>query len=261
MQKQLREHVFETRASWLSTMAVWEAALFTALNCLSMFIGSCANVLVIVSFLLFISVRDIEGTSLFLVSLSVADFLVCAVYQPLLIIRFNQPEQDRSFVLSTSFIGYSLVTASTNGLLAVIYDRFVSVYLPFKYIAWMKKRNVALLISMSWLVALVAGISALSETFGVKVISQLYTTIIIMAVPILYGVIYKEARKQARRVINQYMQVTTNLPSRQHLTDKATRGVGLVLMTTLLCWLPILMVFPFIFATSQNDGEILKAML
>ena len=82
-----------------------------------------------------------------------------------------------------------------------------------------------------------------------------------MAVPILYGVIYKEARKQARRVINQYMQVTTNLPSRQHQTDKATRGVGLVLITTLLCWLPILMLFPFIFATSQNDGEILKAML
>ena len=242
-------------------MAVWEAAFFTALNCLPMFVGSCANFLVIVSSLLSISVRDIEGTSLFLVSLSVADFLVCAVYQPLLIIRLNQPDQDRSFVLSSSLIGYSLVTASTNGLLAVTFDRFVAIYLPFKYITWMSKRNVALLISMSWLVALVSGISALSEIFEVKVISQLYTTIIIMAVPILYGVIYMEARKQARRVINQYTPVTTKLPSRQHQTDKATRGVGLVLMTTLLCWLPIMMVFPFIFATSQNDGEVLKSML
>lgn len=242
-------------------MAVWEAAFFTAVNCLPMFTGSCANFLVILSSLLFIPVRDVEGTSSFLVSLSVADFLVCAVYQPLLIIRFNQPDQHRSFVLSTSFIGYSLMTASLNGLLAVTFDRFVAIYLPFKYVTWMKKKNVALLMSISWLVALVAGISALSEIFGVKVISQLYSTIIIMAIPILYGVIYREARKQARWVINQHMQVTTNLPSRQHQTDKATRGVGLVLMTTLLCWLPILMVFPFSFATSQNDGGILNAML
>ena len=91
----------------VATMAVWEAAFFTALNCLPMFIGSCTNFSVILSSLLFISVQDIEGTSLFLVSLSVADFLVCAVYQPLLIICFNQPDQDRSFVLTSSSVGHS----------------------------------------------------------------------------------------------------------------------------------------------------------
>ena len=242
-------------------MAAWEAGFFTALNCLPMIIGSCANFLVIVSSLLFRSVRDIEGTSLFLVSLSVADFLVCAVYQPLLVIRFNQPKQDRSVVLSTSCFGLSLMTASMNGLLAVTFDRFVAIYLPLKYTTWMNKKNVALLISVSWLVALVTGISALSEVFGVKVITHLYATIIIMAVTILYRVIYKEARKQARQIIDQYMQGTKNLPRRQHQADRATRGVGLVLITTLLCWLPMLAVFPIIYATMQNDIEILKAVL
>ena len=242
-------------------MAAWEAGFFTALNCLPMIIGSCANFLVIVSSLLFRSVRDIEGTSLFLVSLSVADFLVCAVYQPLLVIRFNQPKQDRFVVLTTSCFGFSLMTASMNGLLAVTFDRFVAIYLPLKYTTWMNKKNVALLISVSWLVALVTGISALSEVFGVKVICHLYATIIIMAVTILYRVIYKEARKQARQIINQYMQGTKNLPRRQHQVDRATRGVGLVLITTLLCWLPMLAVFPIIYATMQNDIEILKAVL
>ena len=130
-----------------------------------------------------------------------ADFLVCAVYQPLLAVRFNQLNQDQSFVLSTSFIGYSLVTALMNGLLALTFDRFVAIYLPFKYITRMNKKNVALLISSSWLVALVEGISAVSEIFGIKIISQLYTTIIIMSVPMLYGVLYKEARKQAERIV------------------------------------------------------------
>jgi len=242
-------------------MTVWEAGFFTALNCLPIIIGSCANFVVIVSSLLYISILDIEGTSSFLVNLSLADFLVCAVYQPLLVIRFNQPDQGRSFVLSTSFLGYSLMTASMNGLFAVTFDRFVAIYLPFRYITWMKKKNVALLISISWLVALVTGISALSEVFCVQVISQLYTTIIIMAVPILYGFIFKEARKQTRQIITQCMHAMKNLPRRQHQTDRATRGVGLVLTTTLLCWLPMLAVFPFLFATLQNDREVLKAIL
>lgn len=223
-----------------------------------MIIGSCANFLVIVSSLLFISVGDIEGSSLFLVSLSVADFLVCAVYQPLLIIRFNQPDQDRSFVLTTSLIGYSLMTTSMNGLLAVTFDRFVAIDLPFKYITWMNKKNIALLISISWLVALAAGISALSEIFSVKVISQLYTTIIIMAVPILYGVIYKEARKQAEHIVNHSMLGAKDFRKRRHLqADRTTRGVGLVLITTMSCWLPVLL-FPFFSATLKSGEDFLR---
>ncbi|XP_020618301.1 adenosine receptor A2b-like [Orbicella faveolata] len=242
-------------------MAVWEAAFFTTLNCLPMIIGCCANFLVIVSSLLFISVRDIEGTNLFLVSLSVADFLVCAVYQPLLIIRFNQPDQARSFVLTTCLIGYSLVTVSMNGLLAVTFDRFVAIYLPFKYITWMNKKNVALLISISWLVAFVAGNLALSEIFGVKVISQLYTTIIIMAVPTLYGVIYKEARKQAEHIVNHSMLGAKDFRKRRHLqADRTTRGVGLVLITTMSCWLPVLL-FPFFSATLKSDEDFLRGKL
>ncbi|XP_078352099.1 adenosine receptor A1-like [Oculina patagonica] len=241
-------------------MAAWETVLFTIFNCLSLVIGSCANFLVIVSSLMFISVRDIEGTSFFLVSLSVADFLLCAVYQPLMVIRFNHPDQTQSYLLSMSFFGYSLMTASLNGLLAVSFDRFVVIYLPFKYITWMNETNVALLISISWVVALAIGILNLSNNFGAKVIAHLYTTIIIVVVPILYGVIYKEARKQARRIIDQSMPATMQFPNRHHLTDRATRGIGLVLITTLVCWLPMIL-FPAFSSTLKSNEDILRAVL
>ena len=241
-------------------MAVWGIVFFTVFNCMSLVIGSCANFLVIVSSLPFISVRGIEGTSLFLVSLSVADFLLCAVYQPLLVIRSNHPDQTQFFLASMWFFGHSLMTASLNGLLAVSFDRFLAIYLPFKYITWMNKTNVSILISIAWVLALALGTFSLSDNVGVKFIAHMYTTIIIVAVPILYGVIYKEARKQARRIINQSMPGTKGFPNRHHLTDRATRGVGLVLITTLVCWLPLIILSPVFLATLKNDEDIFRAM-
>ncbi|XP_078352198.1 adenosine receptor A2a-like [Oculina patagonica] len=157
------------------------------------------------------------------------------------------------------FFGFSLMTASLNGLLAVSFDRFVAIYLPFKYITWMNETNVALLISISWVVALATGILNLSNNFGVKVIAHLYITIIIVIVPILYGVIYKEARKQTRRIIEQSMPATMQFPNRHHLIDRATRGAGLVLITTLVCWLPMIL-FPAFAVTLKTDEAIFKAV-
>lgn len=239
-------------------MAGWQTVLFTVLNCLSMIIGSFANLLVIVSSLLFISVTEIEGTSLFLVSLSVADFLVCAVYQPLLVLRFNHPDQNRAYSLSQYFFGFSLMTASINGLLAVTIDRFVAIYLPFKYIYWINEKNVAVLISLSWLVALAIGIINLSTNLVVKVIVCFYVAMTIVLVLLCYGVIYKEARKQARRIMDQSMPEAQNAPNRRRVPYKATRGVGLVLVTTVSCWLPVIL-YPAAFAANMSDEEMARA--
>ena len=240
-------------------MTVWEAVFFTVFNCLLLVIGSCANFLVIVSSLMFMSVRDIQVTSLFLVSLSVADFLLCAVYQPLLVFRFNYPDQNHSYLASMQFLGHSLMAASLNGLLAVSFDRFVAIYLPFKYITWMNEKNVAFLISISWLVALVMGILN-TDYVGVKLSAPIYNIIILVVVPILYGVIYKEARKQARRIVDHSMPATKEFPNRHHLTDRTTRGVGLVLITTLLCWLPIIILTPVFSVTLKTDEDIFRAV-
>ncbi|KAJ7323473.1 hypothetical protein OS493_031397 [Desmophyllum pertusum] len=184
-------------------MADWETILFTVLNSATVIVGSCANLLIIVSFFVFNSAR--QPTELLLVSLSVADFLVCAVYQPLLVIRFNHPDQTLNqpgYVSSMAFFGFSLMTASMNGLLAVNFDRFVAIYLPYKYMTW----------------------------------------------------ITEEARKQARRIIDQSMVGARVLPNRRHLTDRATRGVGLVLITTLLCWLPLIL-SPVLLANLKTDED------
>jgi len=240
-------------------MTAWESVLFTIFNCFSILLGSCANFLVIISFILFSSIR--EGTSLFLISLSVADFLVCTGYQPLLVHRFNHPDQNQPYVLAQSFLGYGLFTASLNGLLNVTFDRFVTIYFPYKYVVWITERNTFFLIKLSWVVSLVIGIlNAISST-GARIVAHVYTTAIIVAVPILYRVIYNEARKQARRLTERSTAGPRVLPrGNNRLIYKATTGVGVVLVTTLLCWLPVILL-PAFTASQEADGRISKAMM
>jgi len=240
-------------------MAAWETVLFTIFNCFSLVLGSFANFLVIISFILFSSVR--EGTSLFLISLSVADFLVCTVYQPFLVYRFNHPDQNKFYVLTQSFLGYCLFTASLNGLLTVTFDRFVTIYFPYRYMVWITEGNTALLIKLSWVVSIVMGILNATSYTGVKIVAQVYTTAIIVVVPILYGVIYNEARKQARRLTERSTAGTSVLPRGHHrLIGKATTGVGVVLVTTLICWLPVIL-FPTFTGSQEADGTISNAMM
>ncbi|KAJ7323472.1 hypothetical protein OS493_031396 [Desmophyllum pertusum] len=146
-----------------------------------------------------------------------------------------------------------------NGLLAVNFDRFVAIYLPYKYMTWITEVNTAVLISISWVISLATGILNLSNNPGVIGIVHLYITIIIMLIPILYGAIYKEARKQARRIIDQSMAGARVLPNRRHLTDRATRGVGLVLITTLWCWLPLIL-SPALLANLKTNEDSRKAI-
>ena len=230
-------------------MTAWYTILLMAVNSFSLIVGSCANLLVVISFFVFVTAK--ETTELFLVSLSVADVLLCAVYQPLLVIRIGNAAQNRSFILAQSFFGFALMIASLNGLLAVTVDRFLSIYMPFKYFSWMTERNAVRVIAASWVTSLImAMLNCAAHSVGIIVV-QVYATIILFLVPVLYSVIYKEARKQAKRIVQQ-CPTATRKPARP--THKATRGVGLVMATTVACWMPVIL-FPVLLSSFDSQRE------
>ena len=240
-------------------MAIVETIIFNMLSSISIIIGSFANLLVIFSFVLFSSVR--EGTSLFLISLSVADFLVCGVYQPIITVRFNHPEQNQSFIYAQLFLGYCLFTASLNGLMIVTFDRFVAIYFPYKYVLWITETNTARLILLSLVLSLLIGtLNTLQNDFA-RLFAITYTTAIILAVSIIYGIIYREATNQARRIISQSMVLTReSRRMRHHAIYQATTGVGVVLITTLLCWLPVI-VLPIVESRPKTYEHIFWCLL
>ena len=236
-------------------MADWETILFISFNSGSLVVGSCANLLIIISFFVFNWAR--QPTEILLVSLSLADFLVCSVYQPLSVLRFIKHGVSQVYI---SFFGYSLMTASMNGLLAVNFDRFVAIYFPYKNINLATEKNTTRLILISWVISFSTGVLVISNIHGFLTIVYLYSTLTIALVPIIYGVIYREARKQARRIISQSLPSAQNhFPNRSNVMDKATRGIGLVLVTTLMCWLPMIL-FPALLLALKTDEEIHSAI-
>ena len=234
-----------------SSMADWDSVLIVFFNSGTAILGSCANLLIIISFFVFNSTR--QPTEILLINLSLADFLVCAGYQPLLVLKFKNYGVSQVYM---SFIGHSVITASMSGLLAVNFDRFSAIYFPYKYITWVTEKNTISLVTISWMISLSAGLLIVSN-FSIAVhIFHLYISLIIVLVPLMYIVIYREARKQARRIVSQ---TANQFPYRNIMVDRATRGVGLVLITTLTCWLPGI-VSPAIVASLKNHEEIRKVV-
>ena len=133
----------------LPCMADWDSVLIVFFNSGTAILGSCANLLIIISFFVFNSSR--QPTEILLINLSLADFLVCAGYQPLLVLKFKNYGVSQVYM---SFIGHSVITASMTGLLAVNFDRFSAIYFPYKYITWMTEKNTISLVTISWMISL-----------------------------------------------------------------------------------------------------------
>lgn len=106
------------------------------------------------------------------------------------------------------------------------------------------------------MISLSAGLLIVSNFSIALHIFHLYISLIIVLVPLMYSVIYREARPQARRIVSQ---TANQFPYRNIMVDRATRGVGLVLITTLTCWLPGI-VSPAIVASLKNNEEIRKVV-
>ena len=235
-------------------MADWETAFYVILNTGPAILGSCANLLIIISFFAVKTSR--QPTEIPLVSLSLADFLVCSVYQPLLVLRFIN--LSISPIYMSSF-GYVVMTASMTGLLVVNFDRFSAIYFPYKYMTWMTEKRTIWLVTVSWVISLSSGLLIVSKFSVASRITHSYISLIIVLVPLMYGVIYKEARKQARRIVSDSLPSSqSNLPNRRNTIDKATMMVGLVLVTTLACWMPVTLI-PLLQSTFNTEEEFEKA--
>ena len=241
------------------TMEVWEIFFLTVFNSVSLVVGGCANLLIIISFFLYNSIR--EATGLFLVSLSVADLLVCVVFQPLLIYRANHPAQDQLYKSVMSFFGYGLMLASLNGLLAVTSDRFVSIYLPFKYVYWMTERNAARIITVSWLSSIVFASMNVTNITTYGWISNVYTCTTLVLVSFLYSVIYREAMRQARRIAAQCPTAPSSLPNKRHPVKRATIGIAIILTTTVVCWLPMILLPVLWTSLGLTDENVFRMFL
>ncbi|XP_078371553.1 beta-1 adrenergic receptor-like [Oculina patagonica] len=230
----------------LSSAASIFLSLWFSLSGLAAVIG---NAIVLWLFYCNRSLRTISNR--FLASLCVADLLVGLLIDPTWIaIRFfTLPQNPRLFWMNIIDMLWIHTTAATVfNLCCVSVDRFIAIRFPFRYQDIINKKRCYIVITMVWLISLFLPFSSLlGDTPENRDKLWLSLTVITFVVPITvvilcYFWIFKEARKQARMIGRQEINLDENNKVRALQNYKALKTIGFVLGVFIVSWIPCLII-------------------
>ena len=210
------------------------------------------------------SLRTISNR--FLASLSLADFVVGSVVDPVWIVvrcLIQPPVQSISFDV-INLLWTHTTAATTFNLCCVSVDRFISIRFPFRYQDIVTKKRCYTVIISVWLFSLGLPFSTTTVNDMGYVVAELLSALafIIFAVPLLvvslvYICIFKEAKEilrgiSAEKITGNYDE---NIRVRAKQNFKAIKTVGLVLGTCIITWLPsfVLLLLHFYYSKANHN--------
>ena len=194
------------------------------------------------------SLRTISNR--FLASLSVADFLVGLVIDPIWIIFrcLIQPSNVTQAALNKfmDMLWIHTTAATTLNLCCVSVDRFIAIRFPFRYQDILTKKTCHSLIAVVWFTSLllpcpVIFVNAENLWLFVSLVTFCIPTTVIA---VCYFWIFKAASNQARRMTggNKHRadERRSTFPSRIIQNFKAIKTIGFVLGVFVVSWMPCL---------------------
>ena len=194
------------------------------------------------------SLRTISNR--FLASLSVADFLVGLVIDPIWI-TFRcliQPSNVTQAALNKfmDMLWIHTTAATTLNLCCVSVDRFIAIRFPFRYQDILTKKTCHSLIAVVWFTSLllpcpVIFVNAENLWLFVSLVTFCIPTIVMV---VCYFWIFKAASNQARRMTggNKHRadERRSTFPNRIMQNFKAIKTIGFVLGVFVVSWMPCL---------------------
>uniref|UniRef100_A0A3Q1H590 Adenosine receptor B1a n=1 Tax=Acanthochromis polyacanthus TaxID=80966 RepID=A0A3Q1H590_9TELE len=201
-------------------------------------------------------------TNYFLVSLAVADICVGAIAIPCAILTdVGLPRHNFYLCLLMLSVLIMFTQSSIFSLLAVAVERYVAIFVPFRYKVLMRPRNAVLVILATWLLAFLIGLVPLvgwhktppdsGHCFFVLVVDMTYmvyfnffacvlTPLVIMF--LIYAQIFATVKRQVRRIACERSgrgegQVRTAASMRREMKTATTLFLVLFLFT--ICWIPL----------------------
>lgn len=224
------------------------------------FLSTIGNVLVCVAVGLNRKLRTV--TNYFLVSLAVADICVGTIAIPCAILTdVGLPRHNLYLCLLMLSVLIMFTQSSIFSLLAVAVERYVAIFMPFRYQVLMTSRNAVLVILTMWLLAFLIGLVPLmgwhktppdsGYCFFVLVVDMTYmvyfnffacvlTPLVIMF--LIYAQIFVTVKRQVRRIASEQRgrgegQMKAAASMRQEM--KTATSLFLVLFLFTICWIPL----------------------
>ena len=124
-------------------------------------IGTCGNFIVLVSICCRRKARKVQS-NIFLLSLSITDFLSCTLCGPyyirsLHVLEFIKNANTRSWLCAAILVGaYFLAIVSILSLALLSLDRFCAVKFPFWYQKHVNRRNCVIVVCLAWIFSFIA---------------------------------------------------------------------------------------------------------
>ena len=202
------------------------------------FVAIVGNLVVCASFTLFRNLRSM--TNYFLVSLSISDILVSIFVMPIfllyqLYLPRNYLTPDKVALLSFwQIMDFFLSLTSVWTLAAIAVERNLAISQPFYYTKWMSPTRVYVSIAVVWMFSLTVSVMTQLNPFGEKshlsifIVSASYF-LPLLIIMIMYGQIWRVARRQARR-LRQDGALATDF--------KAITTIAIVIGTFFVCYTP-----------------------
>lgn len=220
-------------------------------NVISLFVASLGNAVILISIWRTQSLHSPSNTLLFVLSLT--DFLVGTVTQPLYIIsriyflttKTEGPQEllDTFDVTSSFLSGVSFFTATLISI-----DRYLALFLHLRYPSVVTNKRISVLIFGSWVLPAIWGYTWICNPrlfyfLGFASSSTCFSIIVAM-----YCKIYQVVRRHRKHIKNQPHFQETKSSSRANFTSyiRSVLNTFIVCLLLFLCYFPYLCTAPLI---------------
>ncbi len=230
------------------------------LSAMAATVGCVANLLVIIAY--FKTLRRHEFNTTLLVYLAIADLLITAVVQPLMISRLTLELFDQHYCLYWLIIRRLFefsVPVSFLSVGLITYERYKALFSPIKYRTSALRRRIKITMVIIWFFALITTCLRFFDFF--VVIYYFMALFIIIALVVANTIIYIKIGKMAS-VYTRDRRATAQKLCDHHISRKilakdkrSTRTLFYIFLSLIICYLPMLGAILYSIINGQGESS------
>ena len=209
-------------------------AIFNSL--LSVF-GSLMNL--VVAFVIVKNPNLQNGLNLLLFSLCVADFMNCAISQPMYVhtILNNSDETGSTYPLVFTIIAFITLHASTTNLVAMTLYRMKALARPFTHFLLVSKQQVLISIALVWIASVTVGV--FFATDAGKLVAAYFHLAITLAWISGYVGLFWLVKQHKTKIVSLEGSPTTQLQTATlQYESEAAKTSAILVASSLACFFP-----------------------
>ena len=209
-------------------------AVFNSL--LSVF-GSLMNLLL--AFVIVHNPNLQKGLNLLLLSLCVADFMNCAISQPMYVhaILDNSDDAASTYYLVFTIIAFITLHASTTNLVAMTLDRMKALSRPFTHFLLVSKKQVLFVIALVWTASTTVGV--FFATDAGKLVAAYFHLAMTLAWIAGYVGLFWLVKQHKTKIVSLEGSPTTQLQTASlQYESEAAKTSAILVASSLACFFP-----------------------